>query len=177
MNLDSFNTKYKVCFKIFFSICTKNSWDLNPANADESKYNGGRSFSRLKMYTCQANIVFTAVFSPVFCSRNLFFILACFVILTWTDILILEELKASIIISLMFWSRVSILLDYFNNQKIITIYTPVRSLRSVNKWLLVVPKYNLKSYGMRAFSVMAPLLWNNLPEDIRTINLLNIFKN
>ena len=40
-------------------------------------------------------------------------------------------------------------------QERITIYTPVRSLRSVNNGLLVVPKYNLKSYGMRAFSVMA----------------------
>ena len=29
---------------------------------------------------------------------------------------------------------------------------------------------------MRAFSVMAPLLWNNLIEDIRTVNSLNIFK-
>ena len=68
-------------------------------------------------------------------------------------------------------------------QELITIYTPVRSLRSVNKGLLVLPKYNLKSYGMRAFSAMlwpllwnSPLLWNNLPEDIRTVNSLNIFK-
>ena len=45
-------------------------------------------------------------------------------------------------------------------QELITIYTPVKLLRSVNKGLLVVPKYNLKSYGMRAFLVMAPLLWN-----------------
>ena len=50
-------------------------------------------------------------------------------------------------------------------------------LRSVNKGLLVAPKYNLKSYRMRAFSVMASLLWNNFPEDIRlTVNSLNIFK-
>ena len=61
-------------------------------------------------------------------------------------------------------------------QELITIYTPVKLLRSVNKGLLVVPKYNLKSYGMRAFLVMAPLLWNNSPKDIRTVNSLNISK-
>ena len=29
---------------------------------------------------------------------------------------------------------------------------------------------------MRAFSVMAPLLWNNLPKDIRAVNSLDIFE-
>ena len=41
-------------------------------------------------------------------------------------------------------------------------YTPSRTLPSTNKGLLVVPKYNLESYGKRAFSVIAPSLWNNL---------------
>ena len=41
-------------------------------------------------------------------------------------------------------------------------YTPNRTLPSTNKGLLVVPKYNLESYGKRAFSVIAPSLWNNL---------------
>ena len=52
-------------------------------------------------------------------------------------------------------------------QELITIYTPVRSLRSVNKGLLVVPKYNLMSYGMRAFSVMAlcyGTIYQRIPE-------------
>ena len=35
-------------------------------------------------------------------------------------------------------------------------YTPSRTLPSTNKGLLVVPKYNLESYGKRAFSVIAP---------------------
>ena len=34
-------------------------------------------------------------------------------------------------------------------------YTPSRTLPSTNKGLLVVPKYNLESYGKRAFSVFA----------------------
>ena len=41
-------------------------------------------------------------------------------------------------------------------------YTPSRTLPSTNKGLLVAPKYNLESYGKRAFSVIAPSLWNNL---------------
>ena len=43
-------------------------------------------------------------------------------------------------------------------------YTPSRSLRSTNKELLVVPKYNLETYG------------NNLPVDIRTTACLSSFK-
>ena len=33
-------------------------------------------------------------------------------------------------------------------QELLSIYTPVRSLRSANKGLLVVLKYNLESYGI-----------------------------
>ena len=47
-------------------------------------------------------------------------------------------------------------------------HTPSSSLRSTNKELLMVPKYNLETYGKRAFSVIAPTLWNNLLVDIRT---------
>ena len=36
--------------------------------------------------------------------------------------------------------------------------------------------YNLKTYGFRAFSVIAPLLWNDLPIDIRSIDDVNKFK-
>ena len=59
---------------------------------------------------------------------------------------------------------------------ILTPYKPTRMLRSANKELLVVPKYNLKTYGRRAFSITAPLLWNNLPDDVRTAESLGIFK-
>ena len=32
------------------------------------------------------------------------------------------------------------------------------------------------SYGKRAFSVVAPELWNNLPEDIKSANSIDDFK-
>ena len=40
-------------------------------------------------------------------------------------------------------------------------YIPVRRLRSSDNYLLSIPWYNLKSYGGRAFSIVAPKLWNN----------------
>ena len=55
-------------------------------------------------------------------------------------------------------------------------YEPTRQLRSANKKLLVQPKYVLKSYGSRAFSYVAPELWNNLTIQIRNSNSLAEFK-
>ena len=54
-------------------------------------------------------------------------------------------------------------------------YIPNRNLRSAKKKLLVVPKYNLRTYGYRAFSHRAPTLWNALPDDIRQVDLLETF--
>ena len=59
----------------------------------------------------------------------------------------------------------------------ITKYEPTRSLRSSSKRLLVVPRYNLKTYGGRAFSVNGPILWNSLPNNIRETETLSTFKN
>ena len=42
--------------------------------------------------------------------------------------------------------------------------------------LLVKPYFNLNSYGIRTFSVAAPELWNNLPEDIKSANSIDDFK-
>ena len=55
-------------------------------------------------------------------------------------------------------------------------YMPSRKLCSANKELLVVPKHNLKMYRRHAFSVIAPILWNNLPDHIRTTACLGTFK-
>ena len=55
-------------------------------------------------------------------------------------------------------------------------YIPTRNLRSASKQLLSVPRYKLKTYGHRAFSVAAPTLWNSLPLDIRNSGSINIFK-
>ena len=55
-------------------------------------------------------------------------------------------------------------------------YLPARDLRSSKKNLLVVPAFNKDSYGRRAFSVVAPLLWNSLRQHIRNAESLDIFK-
>ena len=44
---------------------------------------------------------------------------------------------------------------------------PMDMLRSSTQLLLLEPKFNLKTYGSRAFSVCAPRLWNSLPLEIR----------
>jgi len=38
-------------------------------------------------------------------------------------------------------------------RKLLSVYNPGRRLRSSGKYLLVTPKYNLKSYGQRIFSL------------------------
>jgi len=55
-------------------------------------------------------------------------------------------------------------------------YLPGRYLRSAEKNLLAVPGFKLNSYGRRAFSVAAPLLWNSLPQHVRDAESLDIFK-
>ena len=61
--------------------------------------------------------------------------------------------------------------------ELVKAYEPKRSLRSKNRQaLLIVPKYNLVTYGKRAFTVAAPTEWNRLPEDLRTITELDAFK-
>ena len=49
-----------------------------------------------------------------------------------------------------------------------------RALRDTNR--LYVPRSSTKSYGDRAFSIAAPVLWNSLPPDIRDIDNINSFK-
>ena len=57
-------------------------------------------------------------------------------------------------------------------------YIPARRFRSSDNYvyLLNVPRYSLKSYGGRAFSVVAPKLWNNLPLDIKLSPDVNVIK-
>ena len=42
-------------------------------------------------------------------------------------------------------------------------YCTQRHLRSANRQLLAVPRYQLNTYGRRAFSVASPTVWNSLP--------------
>ena len=55
-------------------------------------------------------------------------------------------------------------------------YEPSRSLRSSSKKLLKIPKRNLKSFGQRSFSFMAPSLWNYLPATLKNVPTLSQFK-
>ena len=61
-------------------------------------------------------------------------------------------------------------------QDLITAYVPSRSLRSVSRCLLKVPKCNLESCRKRAFCVAAPLFWNSLRMDIRSQRSLSTFE-
>jgi len=42
-----------------------------------------------------------------------------------------------------------------------------RHLRSANRHQLAVPRFQLNTYGRRAFSVDGPMAWNSLPDFIR----------
>ena len=46
-------------------------------------------------------------------------------------------------------------------------YTPNRSLRSTSKHYLAHEQSHPKSYGLRVFSVAAPIFWNSLPRRLR----------
>ena len=52
------------------------------------------------------------------------------------------------------------------------------NLRSNFSYLLARPAIrSAKTTGDRAFSVAAPFLWNSLPESLRAVSSVNIFKN
>ncbi|KAI2644828.1 putative RNA-directed DNA polymerase from transposon BS [Labeo rohita] len=55
-------------------------------------------------------------------------------------------------------------------------YNPSRSLRSQNSGLLVVPRIAKYTKGGRAFSHLAPKLWNSLPDNVWGSDTLSLFK-
>ena len=59
---------------------------------------------------------------------------------------------------------------------LLTRYTTTRTLRSSDKLLLQPTRYRLESYGKRAFSVAAPILWNDLPLCVRQSENITSFK-
>ena len=59
--------------------------------------------------------------------------------------------------------------------ELLHLYQPKRNLRSKSKLLLEVKPCKL-SYGRRAFANAAPVLWNQLPLDIRQCDKLVTFK-
>lgn len=64
--------------------------------------------------------------------------------------------------------------DYLCN--LIQPYVPPRTLRSGSKYLLSEPVGRTMTYGNRAFSIMAPKLWNNIPITIRMAKSVKHFK-
>ena len=63
--------------------------------------------------------------------------------------------------------------DYLT--ELITPYHPARDLRSAGQNLLVVPPSSTSILD-GVFSVVAPRLWNSLPQQIRDVDDINIFK-
>ena len=55
-------------------------------------------------------------------------------------------------------------------------YQPSRTLPSSDKELLVQPRCHLKTHGERAFSFIAPKLWNTLPLSIKRCKSVESFK-
>ena len=53
---------------------------------------------------------------------------------------------------------------------------PVRDLRSNKNDDLTVPNWNLKTCGLRSFSVGAPLEWNKLPSSVKHSTSVTMFK-
>ena len=59
--------------------------------------------------------------------------------------------------------------------EMIKYYTPSRTLRSSSAFLLKQVRFNFQSYGAKSFTISAPMLWNNLPLDLRSCSNLDIF--
>ena len=59
---------------------------------------------------------------------------------------------------------------------LISVYEPGRQLRSASRSLLTVPRHNLECFVRRGFSVNAPHLWNDLPDNLRLIDSVVLFK-
>ena len=51
-----------------------------------------------------------------------------------------------------------------------------RLLRSSSQNFLAVPRSRSKTYGDRAFSVVAPKLWNQLPPEVRGVTSVDQFR-
>ena len=55
-------------------------------------------------------------------------------------------------------------------------YQPSRALRSADQHLLTPVKWRLEYFGRRSFQAAAPLLWNNIPLEIRLSPSPELFK-
>ena len=78
------------------------------------------------------------------------------------------------ILVLVFKSLIGQAPQYLN--EMIELYVPTRKLRSTDQRLLTERKAKLESGGGRAFSVVAPKLWNSMPVNLRFYTTLESFK-
>ena len=57
------------------------------------------------------------------------------------------------------------------------VYKSKASLRSFTDAIrLNLARYNMKSYGLRSFSVCGPKLWNEVPSELRRIHSISTFQ-
>lgn len=61
--------------------------------------------------------------------------------------------------------------------ELLELHIPSRQLRSCDAKLLSVPRTRTVTYGERAFSFLAPKLWNKLPQSLRNCSELCTYKN
>ena len=59
---------------------------------------------------------------------------------------------------------------------LLAVYSPGRTLRCNLDKKLKTQKYNTSNYGLRAFSIHAPRLWNDLPNFVRLAPSVHVFK-
>ena len=60
--------------------------------------------------------------------------------------------------------------------ELLTIYKPGRNLRSGKKNFFEIPPVLTKTYGEHTFTHAAPIMWNNLPDSLRSFNSMEHFK-
>jgi hypothetical protein len=61
-------------------------------------------------------------------------------------------------------------------QDLVTEYVTARRLRSADQHLLTVPHTSSSLVQSRAFSVAGPHLWNGLPQELRSLKSIDLFK-
>jgi len=55
-------------------------------------------------------------------------------------------------------------------------YQPARTIRSSSSDLMIVPHRVKTVTASRAFRVVAPTVWNNLPDFVKVADSFNVFK-
>ena len=66
--------------------------------------------------------------------------------------------------------------EYLRDLVATSVYTPKKSLRSINETKLVVPKSKTLMYRDKSFVCAAPKLWNSLPNELREAESVRMFQ-